>query len=145
VGCILRVVRWVGCVVMGGASVFALVACGGNSSSASVSPPPAGAPAAVVLDTYLRALVAGDCDATHALAASTFSVGNGELCGEVEVSAFSAPTGPARSGRHVVEYASDLTTAGSSDGSIAPGQTTWFYRLERQGGEWRLASGGSGP
>lgn len=125
--------------------MLALAACGGSSSSAAVPLPPAGAPASVVLGTYLRALVAGDCATAHALAASTFSRGNGELCGDVVVSAYSTPTGPARSGRHAVEYASDLTTEGSSDGSVAPGQTTWFYRLERQDGEWRLVSGGSGP
>ena len=131
--------------MLSAASVLALAACGGSSPSGTVSLPLAGDPASVVLDTYLQALVAGDCDTARALVASTFSVGNGELCGEVEVTAFSAPTGPARSGPHVVEYASDLTTGGSSDGSISSGRTTWFYRLARQGGEWRLISGGSGP
>ena len=128
-----------------GLSSAALAACGANSSQAPVSAPPAGAPALVVLDTYLHALVAGDCGTAHALAASTFSVGNGELCGEVDVTAFSAPAGPARPRPHVVEYASDLTTNGSSDGSIAAGETTWFYELAQRDGEWRLVGGGSGP
>ena len=39
------------------------------------------APALVVLQTYLRALVAGDGETAHALATSTFVLGNGELCG----------------------------------------------------------------
>ncbi len=110
-----------------------------------MSLPPAGAPASVVLDTYLRALVAGDCTTAHALAASSFSWGHGELCGDVEVSAFSTPEGPARPGRDTAAYATELTTGGSKDGTIAAGRTTWFYQLERQGRQWRLVSGGSGP
>jgi hypothetical protein len=131
-------------VVVGGVVLLALAGCGGTSSS-TVSLPPAGASASVVLDTYLRALVAGDCTTAHALAASTFTVGNGELCGDVRVSAFTAPTGPATPGHNTVEYASDLTTDGSSDGSIPSGKTTWFYQLRQQDGDWKLVSGGSGP
>ncbi len=125
--------------------MIAVAACGGTSSSADVSLPPEGASASVVLDTYLQALVAGDCKTTHALAGSTFVWGNGELCGDVKVSAFSVPTGPATLGSSKVEYASDLTTSGSKDGSITPGKLTWFYQLQLQDGEWRLVSGGSGP
>ncbi len=56
-----------------------------------------------------------------------------------------APAGPARPRPHVVEYASDLTAKGSSDGSIGAGETTWFYELAQRDGEWRLVGGGSGP
>ena len=130
--------------VVGGVAVLVLAGCGGTSSS-TVSLPPAGASASVVLDTYLRALVAGDCATAHALAASTFTVGNGELCGDVNVTAFTVPHNPASPEEGTVEYASVLTTDGSSDGSVPAGRTTWFYRLEQQRGEWRLVSGGSGP
>jgi hypothetical protein len=124
--------------------MLALAGCGGTSPS-TVALPPAGASASVVLDTYLRALVVGDCTTANALVASTFTFGNGELCGDVKVSAFSVPRGPATPGQSTVEYASVLTTEGSNDGSIPSGKTTWFYQLRQQGGDWKLVSGGSGP
>lgn len=129
---------------MSGVAVLALAGCG-DASSTSVSLPPKGASASVVLDTYLRALVAGDCTTAHALAAPSFSVGNGELCGDVKVSAFTVHSRPATPGPGEAVYSSVLTTGGSSDGSIAPGRTTWFYDLDRQDGEWKLVAGGSGP
>jgi hypothetical protein len=138
-------VRWGATVVAGSVAALAVASCGGTSSSTTVALPPAGASASLVLDTYLRALVAGDCRTAHALAMPTFTKGNGELCGDVKVSAFSAPTGPASPGKDTVEYASTLTTDGSRDGSVAPGETTWFYELQRHGGQWRLVGGGSGP
>lgn len=125
--------------------MLALAGCAGASSRTALSQPAAGASASVVLHTYLRALVAGDCDAAHALAESSFSIGNGELCGDVRVSAFSLRGGGATPEADDVVYATVLTTGGSSDGSIRPGKTTWFYDLERHGGEWKLVGGGSGP
>lgn len=98
-----------------------------------------------MLDTYLRALAAGDCTTAHALATPTFSVGNGELCGEVEVSAYSVGSHPATPSSHEAVFSTVLTTDGSSDGTIEPGKTTWFYELKRHGGEWRLVGGGTGP
>ncbi|WP_157598381.1 hypothetical protein [Phycicoccus sp. Root101] len=98
-----------------------------------------------MLDTYLRALVAGDCDTAHSLAAATFTSGNGELCGDVKVSSFSLRGEPATAGPDDVEYGSVLVTDGSGDGSIPRGDVTWFYELERQGGAWKLVGGGSGP
>lgn len=132
-------------IVLSGASVLALAACGGTPSSEVVSLPPADASASVVLDTYLHALVAGDCATAHALATPTFVVGNGELCGDVEVSGFSLSGHPATPSADEVVYASVLTTGGSSDGTVEPGRTTWFYDLERRDGEWKLVGGGSGP
>lgn len=125
-------------------AILALTGCGASSRD-TASAPPAGASASVVLDTYLRALVAGDCATAHAAAASTFSADQGDLCGDVDVSAFSVREGPATPGPDEVIYATVLTTNGSSDGTIARGKTDWFYQLERQGGEWRVASGGTGP
>lgn len=130
-------------VILCGFSLIALTACGGNSSG-TASLPPAGASASVVLDTYLRALVAGDCTTAHALAKST-SIGTGELCDDVKVSAYSLSDDPATPGPNEAVYASVLTTKGSSDGTITPGKTTWFYDLKRQDGEWRIVGGGSGP
>lgn len=111
-----------------------------------LSPPPAGASAAVVVDTYLHALVAGDCTTAHALATSTFKPGNGELCGQVKVSSFSLNPKPATPGSDEVIYGSVLTiTEGSSDGTVPSGAITWFYDLKRQNGSWQLVGGGSGP
>ena len=130
---------------MSGVSTLALAACGGTSSSDAISLPPAGASASVVLDTYLRALVAGDCTTAHALAASTFVVGNGELCGDVKVAACSLSGDPATPSTNEVVYATALITDGSSEGALEAGKTTWFYDLQRQDGEWKLVGGGSGP
>ena len=139
---ILGAVRSGSAVVVGSVAVLALVGCAGPS--VRISPPPAGASAAVVIDTYLRALVAGDCATAHALATSTFT-GNGELCGLVKVSSFSLNRDPATAGRDEVIYGSVLVTEGSRDGTIPRGKVTWFYDLKRQDGAWKLAGGGTGP
>ena len=107
--------------------------------------PPAAASASAVLDAYLRALVADDCKTAHGLASSTLTYGNGELCGDVHVSSFSVSKSPANPSPDEVIYASVLITGGSEDGTIPKGKTTWFYDLTREGGVWKLASGGSGP
>ena len=98
-----------------------------------------------MLETYLRALVAGDCTTAHAAATSSFAIDPAELCGKVRVSSFSVNEGPATPAPNEAIYMTTLTTNGSSDGSIARGETDWFYKLEPEGGEWRLISGGSGP
>ena len=127
-----------------GIALFALTGCAAPSRD-SASPPPPGAAASDVLDSYLRALVAGDCATAHAAATSTFATDPSELCGEVRVTTFSVRENPATPGPNEVVYMTTLTTNGSSDGTIARGKTDWFYGLERKGGQWRLASGGSGP
>lgn len=141
---ILGAVRSGVAAVVGGGAMLALVGCAG-SSPGTPSLPPVGASATAVLDTYLRALVAGDCTTAHALAMSTFKPGNGELCGDVKVSSFSLRGDPATPGRDEVVYASVLITEGSRDGTIPRGKTTWFYDLKRQDGAWKLVGGGSGP
>lgn len=131
--------------LVGSVAVLALAGCARTSSPTVVSAPPAGTSASVVLHTYLHALVAGDCASARALAASTFSVGNGELCGEVKVSAFSLSNDAARPTSDEVVYSSVLATEGSGDGSVPPGKITWFYDLKLLNGEWKLVGGGSGP
>ena len=127
-----------------GSALLAMTGCGGSPRESASAPPP-GSPARTVLDTYLRALVKGDCATAHAAAARAFSARRGELCGHVVVSAFSVREDPATPGPDEVTYATVLTTNGSSDGTIAPGKTDWFYQLQRQGGEWRIVNGGTGP
>lgn len=121
-------------------AAVAIAACGPRTVL-----PPDPAPPNVVLTAYLTALRAGDCTTAHPLATSTFTIGNGELCGGVKVSAFTPLTQPATPRDGEVVYATTLTTSG--DGvSIDAGDITWFYTLERQpSGAWRLTGGGSGP
>lgn len=130
-------------------SVCTLVAAAtllvGCEDSVSVPPPPAGASHALVLETYLQALVAEDCDTAHTLGVDTFTVGNGELCEAVDVTAFEPIGEPAGPHDGEVTYSTVLTTSGTRDGSIQPGRLTWFYSLANREGEWRLIGGGSGP
>lgn len=100
--------------------VWLLVLAGcGNTPSERVVLPPKDAPASLVLETYLHALQAGDCGSAHALAASTFTVSNGDLCGAVQVKNFMVHDPPAQIGPDEVEYATELTTGGSHDGSAS--------------------------
>ena len=99
----------------------------------------------VVLDTYLRALLAGDCDTGGKLATASFRKGNGELCGLTRVTAYRID-GSVQPSPNEVVFSSRLTTTGTDDHSIVPGEMIWFYSLQRQpDGSWRLAGGGSGP
>ena len=99
-----------------------------------------------MLNAYLTALKAGDCGTAHRLVvASSFIVGNGELCGALNVSAFTPLTGPATPTNDEVVFSTELTTRGG-DASMPDGEHTWFYELDRQpNGAWRITGGGSGP
>lgn len=101
----------------------------------------------VVLERYLAALAAGECDAGRRLATATFTTGNGELCGHADVTAYRLDPGmPAQPSANEVVFSVQLTTGGTDDGSVRPGQTLWFYSLARQpNGAWRLTGGGTGP
>jgi len=140
---ILLTMREATAVVVGTVLLAASAACSAPSPAAPA--PPAGASASVVLDAYLRDLVAGHCAAARELATETFTAGHGELCGAVKVSAYSVQADPATPSSGEMIFSAVLTTGRSGDGSIAPGRTTWFYDLRRQGGEWRIVGGGSGP
>ena len=121
----------------------AVTACAPGAQNASVTP--LSSPA-IVLDTYLRMLVAGDCNAGRRLASATFGKGNGELCGATQVSAFVIDPGPARPSSNEVVFAARITTSGTADGSVPAGEVTWFYSLDRRlDGSWRIVGGGSGP
>lgn len=86
----------------------------------------------IVLDTYLRALVAGDCDTGRKLAAGAFARGHGDLCGGAKVTAYEIDPVPARPSPNDVVFHTYLTTTGSDDGSILPGDQGWFSSLSRQ-------------
>jgi len=112
----------------------------------AVALPPDSASPEVVLDTYLRALVAGDCAIGHKLAVGTFSTSNGDLCGSTQVKAYGILGAPAQPTTDEEVFATTLTTTGTADGTLPAGQITWFYALDRQpNGSWRISGGGSGP
>jgi hypothetical protein len=112
----------------------------------AVQLPPDSATPAVVLDAYLHALVAGDCNTGRQLATGSFGKGSGELCGDAHVTAYRIDGEPARPSADEVVFSTSLITDGSNDGSIQPGEIIWFYSLDRQSnGAWRIVGGGSGP
>jgi hypothetical protein len=103
-------------------------------------------PPEAVLDAYLAALLAGDCETARLFTTSTFTIGSGNLCGGATVLEIEAhPTGPARPSEDEVVFATTLTITGG-DASMPDGEQPWFYVLGRQpDGSWRLTGGGSGP
>lgn len=108
--------------------------------------PPDTASSEVVLRAYLDALVAGDCSATAALELPSMRVGNGELCGGVDVTAYRGIQGPAGTPGVEEVYHVTLTTGGDGGQSIEAGDLGWFLGLRRDaGGSWRLSGGGTGP
>jgi hypothetical protein len=148
--------------LIGGAGLVVSLLTGGASPRTDAVIPPAGTPAretgstplgllpkdaapAAVLDTYLRALSSGDCNSAHSLATSTFTAGNGELCGHLTVKSYTPLRSPANPNDREVVFATNLVTQGG-DASMPDGLHTWFYTLVRQtDGAWRLVGGGSGP
>jgi hypothetical protein len=111
----------------------------------TVALPPDSAGPDVVLDAYLRSLVAGDCDMGPKLATSTFGRGNGELCGGTDVTAYRIDGNVQPSADEVV-FSTILTTTGDNGQSIPAGEMIWFYSLMRQpNGAWRITGGGTGP
>lgn len=136
--------------LIGGSSTppHQVVTPGSTPTSASGSNPIAlpskDAAPAEVLGAYLRALKTGDCKAAHALATSTFTFGNGELCGHLRVKSYTSVGDPATPGDQAI-FSTNLITEGG-DASMPDGLHTWFYTLIRQAdGAWRLVGGGSGP
>ena len=117
----------------------AFAGCGGH---ATVSIPPTTAPSDVVLDTYLQALVAGDCAAARAME-------TGQLAGECNTTirkyafdhgrSFSPSFAP-----DSVQFVVSVTVSGVGGG--LDGDHNWFYWLARQpNGPWRVTSAGTGP
>ena len=101
-----------------------------------------------VLDAYLRAFQAGNCQAARVMTTETFRPGNGELCGATRLLGYEID--PRTAGDPTTDSAvglsATLTTTGTADGSVEDGETLWFYGLARQpGGPWRIVGGGSGP
>jgi hypothetical protein len=107
--------------------------------------PPDSASPGVVLNAYLGALQAGDCDAASRLATPGYARETVAFCGGVRVTAFSVYSNPAILGDNEIEYGLSLTTSGG-DETLPDGSHTWFYSLVRpSGGPWRVEGGGGGP
>lgn len=114
----------------------------------AVQVPPDSAPPEVVLDAYLRALVAGDCGTSHKLSAGLLLlIHAGHLCGQTRVTSYQVlPGGPAHPNAPEAVFTVDLRTTGTDDGTGQPGGLAWFYNLDRQAdGSWRITGGGTGP
>jgi hypothetical protein len=112
----------------------------------TVALPPEQAAPEVVLDSYLRALLAGDCETGRKLVTLSFKRGNGELCGDTRLLAYRIDPRTARPSPDEIVFSTILTTTGTNDRSIEAGEMIWFYSVSRQpNGFWRLVGGGSGP
>jgi hypothetical protein len=123
------------------AIVVLLAGCGG---SPVVLPPDSASPA-VVLDAYLNALQAGNCDGARALATEDFADGTNAYCNGMRVTGFDVFSDPSQINEREVEFTLTLATSGG-DETLPDGSHTWFFSLVRNpGGAWRVHGGGSGP
>ena len=99
-----------------------------------------------ILETYLIALAAGDCEVGQALGAVAFADGSGDLCGKTDVSSFVILGEPAQPTDGAMVFTTHLVTTGTGDGTVPAGGITWFFNLQRTAtGGWRIFSAGSGP
>jgi len=109
-----------------------------SPSPAAVTIPPDSAPPAVVLDAYLRALQAGDCDTASQLT-MPLVLGKDyvDLCGITRVTAFSVVDSIAVN-PGTVRLTATLTITGVPPG-ISAGKMFCLYLLQRQTtGAWRI-------
>lgn len=117
-----------------------------QTTEQSITLPTVDASPADVLDAYLAAFKANDCDTAAELTTATFTKGNGELCGVVTIGSYTSATGPAATGNEMIYSITLQVTTGSKDGTVPSGAVLWFYTLHHQpNGSWRLTGGGSGP
>ena len=124
---------------------LALAALALLSGCSRPSLPSDSAPPEVVLEAYLHAFKAGDCATARALGTATFVVGNGELCGALDLISYTISKPPATPNDHEVVFGTLETTHGG-DGSVPEDPHIWFYDVQRQpNGPWRITGGGSGP
>ena len=123
------------------------VAVGACSFGSNPYLPPANAAPLEVLTAYLEAYRGGQCGFARQLwIAAIRQVGDGDLCGDAHLTEYQIDPEPAAAAPDHAEFYTTLTTTGSNDGSVEPGETGWFFELGRQSdGTWRIMQGGSGP
>ena len=105
---------------------------------------PADASPEIVMQTYLDALEAADCQAAHVL--STMSPGSGsDLCRAASVVILTDRLDPATPTGDERVYSIELTVKGDVDG-LRDGRHLLFFQVKRQSsGAWRVTSVGTGP
>lgn len=119
--------------------------------SASVAPSPVppsfSYPPVAVVQSYLDAFQEGDCTAARRVwLTAQPSVGDGDLCPDTTLMGYRLDPAPAVISDTEQEFSATLTTTGTDDRSVAPGDTIWFYDVKKQpDGTWLIASAGSGP
>jgi hypothetical protein len=123
------------------------VAVGACSFGSNPYLPPANDSPLEVLTAYLEAYKGGQCGFGRQLwIDATPHTGDGDLCGQAQLITYRLNPDPATPAADIADFASTLTTNGSRDGSVQPGETIWFFELDRQAdGAWRIRGGGSGP
>ena len=132
---------------LGALLLTALVALGACSWGPNPYVPPASATALEVLMAYLEAYKGGRCGFARQLWLDGVpNTGDGDLCGDAQLLGYRINTEPATPTLGVLVFVTYLTTTGSRDGSVEPGDMIWFFQLTRQvDGSWRITGGGSGP
>ncbi len=116
------------------AMALLLLACSLAACQARVPLPADGSTARQVLDVYLRALVAGDCETAGAL-------GDVAWCGAVTSY---APPKEFRTLNGEISFETTLVISGG-DGSLPDGPNLWTYTLGRgPDGRWRIVDEGMG-
>ena len=102
--------------------------------------PPADASPDVVLDAYLRAQKAGDCDTARSLQIASQAGPN--LCGHI--TAWTPPR-VANTLSGSIEFSTTITMVGSEQ-PFHDGDFGWNYSLRQQAdGSWRVSGSGDAP
>jgi hypothetical protein len=129
------------------AALLGVAAIGAHPSPA-VTVPPDSATSVVVLDAYLRALVARDCDVADQLVFPLFyGRWNDGLCrGEVRITGFKVTSSPITFGQpSKVTLGATLQFTGGTNG-IAAGEVHFVFELQQIPGEaWRLVDAHESP
>jgi hypothetical protein len=109
-------------------------------SGGSFALPSASSAPVEVIQAYLEALQAGDCDSVRMLTSPVSDMV--DVCGLTDVTGFSVTNGPIAVDPDRVRFSATLNITGTRTG-IPAGEITWIYFLQRDsGGAWRIAGGG---
>ena len=118
-----------------GASLAAItIALAVAGCTTRIPMPPDDATPRQVIDVYLRALAATDCETARAL-------GSDHLCGIVTGATVTEELPPVD---ETMRYLTTIVVSGG-DGSLPDGPNPWTYELSRgSGGQWRIVNEGMG-